>query len=220
MAESQTPALTRQERFGALYEEYRALYSLATLRIGSLDRRSSVTIAVLGTFLASFAQVGADGQITLLLGGPLALIWLVRSTVIHAQSFEDAIRRIDEIERSVNTLGGEQLMFMREVVTDYCLWWEPQVCQRMGQAQVPREVLGRACRRMAERQNEVPDILLENGDPVQVESPAVRDAQIPEALHRRSPKMPIRPPFASRRGTYTAPSQPLRSCPEPPRVRQ
>lgn len=105
--------LTPQERLNVLFEEYRALYSLATLRIGSLDRRSSVTIAVLATFLASFAQVGPDGQVTLLLGAPVALIWLVRSTILHAKSFEDALRRIDEIERTVNGIAGEQLLLFQ-----------------------------------------------------------------------------------------------------------
>ena len=89
------------------------MYSLATLRIGSLDRRSSVTVAVLATFLASFASVGTDSQLVLLLGAPLAFIWLVRTTITHAKSFEDALRRIDEIERTVNDLAGENLLLFQ-----------------------------------------------------------------------------------------------------------
>ena len=89
------------------------MYGLATLRIGSLDRRSSVTVAVLATFLGSFASVGSDSQLLLLLGAPLAFVWLVRTTITHAKSFEDAIRRIDEIERAVNQLASEDLLLFQ-----------------------------------------------------------------------------------------------------------
>lgn len=41
---------------------------------------------------------------------PVALLWLLLSTVQHARSKEDHLRRIDEIERLVNRLAGEELL--------------------------------------------------------------------------------------------------------------
>lgn len=91
-------------------DEYRVLYTLVTFRMTTLDRRVLLAWAALGGFLASFAAVGHAAQQVLLIALPLALVWLNRTTIGHARSFEDAIRRIDEIERTVNSIAGEELL--------------------------------------------------------------------------------------------------------------
>ncbi|MEM1329695.1 MAG: hypothetical protein AAGG07_03955 [Planctomycetota bacterium] len=45
-----------------------------------------------------------------LLGVPLSLVWFVRTTINHARSFEDCLRRIESIERAVNDRVGEDLL--------------------------------------------------------------------------------------------------------------
>jgi hypothetical protein len=93
-----------------LLEEYRALYGLAALRIGALDGRATVAAAALATFLGGFAALGAAGQLSLLIGLPLGVVWFLRTTLTHATAFEDAIRRIEEIEQRVNALAGQELL--------------------------------------------------------------------------------------------------------------
>lgn len=78
--------------------------------MASLDRRVLLAWAALATFLASFFAVGGVGQHAMLIALPFALIWLNRTTIGHARSFEDALRRIDEIERTVNGIAGEELL--------------------------------------------------------------------------------------------------------------
>lgn len=106
----QTLADDAQRRIGVLMEEYRALYTLVTFRMGSLDRRVPIATAALATFLGSIAAVPPASQAVFLVGLPLAQLWLVRTTINHARSFEDVLRRIDQIERRVNQLAGEDLL--------------------------------------------------------------------------------------------------------------
>src|SRR5947207_3388849 len=88
----------------ALFEEYRALYSLATFRMAALDRRMPVTAGAVAAVMGGLDVVSRDSQLLILLGSPLALVWFVRATVNHARSFEDVLRRIEQIELSVNEL--------------------------------------------------------------------------------------------------------------------
>ena len=94
----------------ALFEEYRALYSIATFRMTALDRRMPVTAGAMAAVLSALDVVSRDSQLLLLLGAPLALIWFVRTTVNHARSFEDVLRRIEQIERSVNDVLGKPVL--------------------------------------------------------------------------------------------------------------
>ena len=93
-----------------LFEEYKALYGLAQFRLTSLDRRATMAWAALGAFLTGFGAMSADAQRAFLIGVPLAILWLLRTTVNHARSFEDALRRLDEIECAVNRLAGDDLL--------------------------------------------------------------------------------------------------------------
>ncbi len=91
-------------------EEFRVLYSLVTFRMASLDRRIAIAWAGLGAFVGSFLAANEVGKYVLLLSLPPALVWLLRTTVNHARSFEDVLRRIDEIERAVNGIADENLL--------------------------------------------------------------------------------------------------------------
>ena len=44
---------------------------------------------------------------------PTVLVWLYRTTVAHARSKEDVLRRLDEIERQVNYLAREELLVIQ-----------------------------------------------------------------------------------------------------------
>lgn len=102
--------LITQQHLDILFEEYRALYGLVELRLTSLDRRALLAWAALGAFLTGFNTMGEGAQQSFLLGVPLAVFWLLRTTVNHARSFEDAIRRIDQIECEVNSIAGAKLL--------------------------------------------------------------------------------------------------------------
>lgn len=91
-------------------EEYRALYGLVEFRMASLDRRVPAAGAVLTTFLGGVPLLPEHTGLLLLLVIPASLIWLLRTTLNHARSFEDALRRIEAIEQAVNTLAGDTLL--------------------------------------------------------------------------------------------------------------
>lgn len=94
----------------ALFEEYRALYSLAELRMNALDRRVPVAGGTLAAVVGGIMALPPATQFVLLLGVPAALIWFMRSTVNHVRSLEDVLRRIEEIEREANRLLGKTVL--------------------------------------------------------------------------------------------------------------
>lgn len=107
---SQGATRDRPEPVPILLEEYRALYALAQFRMGSLERRAPIAGAMLSAFLGSVTILPPEASLILLLGMPLALLWFVRTTIIHAKSFADILRRIETIERRVNEIAGEELL--------------------------------------------------------------------------------------------------------------
>lgn len=100
----------RQRRIEVLLEEYRALYGLLQFRLSAMDRRLPTAGGALWAALSSTPVMPPDTRQVFLIGLPAALVWLVLSTVQHARSKEDHLRRIDEIERMVNSLAGEELL--------------------------------------------------------------------------------------------------------------
>ncbi len=98
------------EILAAYYEEYRALYDLVEFRMSALDRRAPVTAAAFAGVVASLQAVPAGAQVILFVGLPIGLLWFVRTTVNHARSFEDVLRRIEEIECAVNDLLGTEVL--------------------------------------------------------------------------------------------------------------
>jgi hypothetical protein len=102
--------ISLETRIHILLEEYRALYRLLTFRLTAMDRRLPAIGGMLAAILGSTTAMPDQSRLAFLLGLPIALLWLFLSTVQHARSKEDHLRRIDEIERLVNRLAGEELL--------------------------------------------------------------------------------------------------------------
>ena len=102
--------LGQRDRAGVLLEEYRCLYGLVQFRMAALDRRvplagSTLALSLGGAFIAPLPV-----QVVVLVVLPFAVLWLVRTTINHARSFEDALRRIEQIEAHVNEIASEELL--------------------------------------------------------------------------------------------------------------
>lgn len=110
MPPSRRPALPVRDLIDIQLEEYRALYGLASHRLSSLERRTPIVGAVLSGSVASLTVVPSALQSVILLGAPILLVWFVKSTINHAKSLEDVLRRIDAIECEVNERAGGQLL--------------------------------------------------------------------------------------------------------------
>lgn len=106
----QTVKLTAEAQVTVLLAEYRAVYDLALFRLASLDRRVPLTGSALAASLGAVLVLPTHAQLFILIALPLALIWLLRTTINHARSFEDALRRIEQIEKQVNALAGAELI--------------------------------------------------------------------------------------------------------------
>lgn len=94
----------------AVLEEYRCLYGLALFRLEALDRRVPVAGATLAAFIGSVTALPLPSRELVLIGVPVATVWLLRVTINHARSFEDAIRRIEAVERRTNALVGADVL--------------------------------------------------------------------------------------------------------------
>lgn len=106
----QCDAVSLETRIHILLEEYRTLYSLLTFRLSAMDRRLPIAGGALWAVLSAATSLPPDSMLALLLGLPAAMLWLLSTTVQLARSKEDHLRRIDEIERMVNVLVGEELL--------------------------------------------------------------------------------------------------------------
>jgi hypothetical protein len=104
------PPLAAVDRVRLLMEEYRAMYGLLSLRLAVVDQRVPLAAGALMVVLSSLTALPPGSQLVVLLAAPVAMSWLLRMTVTHAQSKEDVLRRIDEIERQANQLAGEELL--------------------------------------------------------------------------------------------------------------
>jgi hypothetical protein len=99
-----------EHKLSALYQEYRAMYDLVIFRMTALDRRAPVTVGAFAAALASLQVLPTESQGILLVLLPIANVWLIRTTINHARSFEDVLRRIEWIEQSVNQLVGSPVL--------------------------------------------------------------------------------------------------------------
>lgn len=110
-AEAKTAtALNAADRIGVMFEEYRALYGLLSFRLAAVDQQLPVVAGALMAVVSSIDALPANPQLAVLLAVPVTICWWMRTTVAHARSKEDVLRRIDEIERLVNQLAGEELL--------------------------------------------------------------------------------------------------------------
>lgn len=104
------PMLSDGKRLALLIEEYKALYTLVVYRMTSLEQRVAVVTAILAATVTASASLQTNFQLPVLIGLPVVLLFLFESTINHARSFEDILRRIDEIERAVNSIAQEVLL--------------------------------------------------------------------------------------------------------------
>ena len=79
-------------------------------RITSLDRRVPVAATGIIALLSALVLLPEEARLAALWTLPIVLVWLLRTTINHARSFEDAIRRIDQIEQKINGISGAELM--------------------------------------------------------------------------------------------------------------
>lgn len=103
MCKTQSGAEDMELTVNVLLHEYRAMYDLAILRMNALDRRVPVAAATLAAFLGSISVIPQPAAIVFLVGLPATAVWILRITINHARSFEDALRRIEQIEHLINT---------------------------------------------------------------------------------------------------------------------
>lgn len=102
--------LARQEKVELLMREYQALYALVTFRNSSMERRVPIAGATLAAFLGAVTVLPMEARLIYLVGLPIALLFFLRTTINHARSVEDALRRIEEIEQAVNAYANEELL--------------------------------------------------------------------------------------------------------------
>lgn len=94
----------------AALAEYHALYRLAEYRLVALDRRIPLICGMLTAFLSSVPVLPGSSQLLALIAIPVSLVWLMRTTINHARSFEDALRRIEHLEHAINARIGVDVM--------------------------------------------------------------------------------------------------------------
>jgi hypothetical protein len=94
----------------AALAEYHAMYSLAEYRLVALDRRIPLIGGLLTAFLGSVPVLHETSQFLVLIVIPVSLVWLMRTTINHARSFEDALRRIEQLEHAINARVGVDAM--------------------------------------------------------------------------------------------------------------
>lgn len=101
---------SRSLQIEAVLSEYRALYGLAEFRLHALDNRIPMVGGALTAFLGTVPLLPDQSQVLGLIAVPVSLIWLVRTTINHARSFEDALRGIECAEQKLNGLLGEGMV--------------------------------------------------------------------------------------------------------------
>lgn len=86
------------------------MYGLVEFRMNSLDRRVPIAGAALTATLASVSALPDETLMVVFIGLPMALIWFLRTTINHARSFEDVLRRIEHLEKEINALVGVEVV--------------------------------------------------------------------------------------------------------------
>ncbi len=103
-------ALIEKDRASIVIEEYKALYSLLTFRFTAIERRVAFSAVIISYILGLLPKMEVESKIIFLVGVPVAIIYLIRSTIFHIRSLEDYFRKIEEAEKRVNEICSERLM--------------------------------------------------------------------------------------------------------------
>jgi len=102
--------LTDRDRIEILLKEYDALNALLLFRLNAMDRRLPTSVGVMAATFATMLALPTEFRIAVLVAVPYSVLWLARTTLQHAKAKEDHLRRIDEIERTVNGLAESEIM--------------------------------------------------------------------------------------------------------------
>ncbi|MEQ9616800.1 MAG: hypothetical protein RLN60_02065 [Phycisphaerales bacterium] len=97
-------------RVRLLVEEYRAVHQLLMFRLKAMEERLPLTAAGIGGLLVAAGALPKISQVVLLVGLPFAILFWVRSIILHAASKEDAKERIREIELEVAHVCGQPVI--------------------------------------------------------------------------------------------------------------
>lgn len=103
-------SLSDKERASIVIEEYKALYSLLTFRFTAIERRVAFSAIIISSILGLLPKMELESKIIFLVGVPIAIVYLIRSTILHIRSLEDYFRKIEEAELRINEICSEQLM--------------------------------------------------------------------------------------------------------------
>ncbi|MCR9294081.1 MAG: hypothetical protein NXI32_15255 [bacterium] len=102
--------LEAAQRIEILLAEYHSINELLLFRLNVLDRRLPAAGAFITLGLAAVGSLPFHTQTVVLVCTPMFLLWLTRTTAQHAKAKADNLRRIAEIESSVNEIANEELM--------------------------------------------------------------------------------------------------------------
>ncbi len=102
--------MDERQQVDVLLAEYRQLYTLVVFRMTSLERRLPVAGVTLAGFLGSIGIMPPETRLAFLLGLPMALVWFLRTTTNHARSFEDVLRRLEQLEVQMNSMADKTLL--------------------------------------------------------------------------------------------------------------
>ncbi len=102
--------LTDKDRASIVIEEYKAMYSLLTFRFTAIERRVAFSAIIISSILGLLPKMELESKSIFLIGAPIAIIYLIRSTILHIRSLEDYFRKIEEAESRINEICSESLM--------------------------------------------------------------------------------------------------------------
>lgn len=103
-------SLTEKDRASIVIEEYKAMYSLLTFRFTAIERRVAFSAIIISSILGLLPKMEMESKFIFLIGVPIAIIYLIRSTILHIRSLEDYFRKIEEAESRINKICSESLM--------------------------------------------------------------------------------------------------------------
>ncbi|QDV85372.1 hypothetical protein [Planctomycetes bacterium TBK1r] len=78
-----------------------------------MDRRLPVAVSFMAATIVAVLALPLELQLAVLITTPSAILWMGRTTVQHARAKEDNLRRISEIEQTINEIAGEELLLFQ-----------------------------------------------------------------------------------------------------------
>lgn len=102
-----------KDKLTVLLSAHQTFYELYQIRLNAVEKRLPIGAIIVSALFGSLTVVSKDIQVLYLCGIPIALIYLTKTTITHLESFEDLLRRIEEIEKKINNIVGEKLLMFQ-----------------------------------------------------------------------------------------------------------